>query len=105
MISAPHNLVWMKVRLCFQDGKTVKLSSKVGGLFNSKPVVLFFYPKDNTPGCTLEAKAFSSAYSKIKSMGAEVYGISSDSVESHKDFCDTLGLQFTLLSDEGGKGE
>lgn len=67
-----------------------------------KPTILFFYPKDNTPGCTLEAKAFKDAYATLRKKGAEVIGVSSDSVDSHKSFCDDLELPYTLLADGDG---
>ena len=57
---------------------------------------------DNTPGCTLEAKAFRDSYAQLKKFGADVIGISSDSVESHSSFCSELDLPYTLLSDEDG---
>ena len=81
-----------------QNGRDVAV--KFGG-FGAKPKVIFFYPKDNTPGCTLEAKAFRDAYGDLKKLGAEVIGISSDSVDSHNSFCSDLDLQYILLSDEG----
>ena len=65
-------------------------------------VVLFFYPKDNSPGCTKEACAFRDSYESFKEVGAEVIGISSDSEESHGLFSLKLGLPFRLLSDVGG---
>lgn len=68
-----------------------------------KPVVLYFYPKDDTPGCTKEACAFRDEYEVFGKLDAEVIGISSDSVESHKSFAANHDLPFTLLSDEGGK--
>jgi peroxiredoxin Q/BCP len=73
------------------------------GLLAAKEVVLYFYPKDNTPGCTAEAKAFRDSYEAFKEMGAEVVGVSSDSVDSHVDFSSRCDLPFTLLSDPGGK--
>mmetsp|Transcript_11866 Transcript_11866/g.23824 ORF Transcript_11866/g.23824 Transcript_11866/m.23824 type:complete len:152 (-) Transcript_11866:381-836(-) len=84
---------------CMQNGKTVKV--EYGGLIGAKPTVVFFYPKDNTPGCTREAKAFEDAYAQIGKI-AKVYGISSDDPESHSNFCSSLGLSYTLLSDEDG---
>ncbi len=66
-------------------------------------VVLYFYPKDNTPGCTTEAKAFRDHYEAFRDMGAEVIGVSSDSIGSHRDFATSCSLPFTILSDEGGK--
>jgi peroxiredoxin Q/BCP len=69
----------------------------------SKPVVLFFYPKDDTPGCTKQACAFRDDYEGFGKLNAEVIGISSDSVESHRSFAAKHDLPFTLLSDEEGK--
>jgi peroxiredoxin Q/BCP len=69
----------------------------------TKPVVLFFYPKDDTPGCTKEACAFRDDYEEFGKLDAEVIGISSDSVESHRRFASKHDLPFTLLSDERGK--
>ena len=68
-----------------------------------KPVVLFFYPKDDTPGCTRQACAFRDDYAEFGRLDAEVIGISSDSVESHQDFALKHDLPYTLLSDEEGK--
>jgi thioredoxin-dependent peroxiredoxin len=68
-----------------------------------KPVVLYFYPKDDTPGCTKEACGFKDDLEEFQKLDAEVIGISSDSVESHKSFAAKYDLAFTLLSDEGGK--
>ena len=67
------------------------------------PVVLYFYPKDDTPGCTKEACAFRDEYEKFGRLDAEVIGVSSDSVESHRSFAEKHDLPFTLLSDEEGK--
>ncbi len=84
------------------------LPSQSGGVFSlrdlvgSKEVVLYFYPKDNTPGCTAEAKAFRDHYEAFREMGAEVVGVSSDSVDSHVGFASQCDLPFTLLSDSGG---
>jgi len=82
-----------------QSGEIVNLKGFVG----SKPVVLFFYPKDDTPGCTKQACAFRDDYEQFGKLDAEVIGISSDSVESHRSFAEKHDLPFTLLSDEGGK--
>ena len=68
-----------------------------------KPVVLFFYPKDNTLGCTKEVCAFRDRFEEFSKLDAEVIGISSDSVESHRSFAANHHLPYTLLSDEGGK--
>lgn len=65
-----------------------------------KPLVIYFYPKDNTPGCTTEACSFRDQYEDFKDLGAEVIGISSDSVKSHHKFAKKLQLPFILLSDE-----
>jgi peroxiredoxin Q/BCP len=62
-------------------------------------LVLYFYPKDNTPGCTREAHDFTLAASRLKKLGAEVVGVSRDSVKSHGGFKDKCGINFTLLSD------
>ena len=61
--------------------------------------VLYFYPKDNTPGCTTESIAFREAYPQFQALGAEIYGISRDSLRSHEGFKGKLGLPFELISD------
>lgn len=75
-----------------------------GNSFNSKdyigkPLVIYFYPKDDTPGCTIQACTFRDQYEDFKSLGAEVIGISSDSLSSHKKFASRYKLPFILLSD------
>ena len=80
--------------LCDKDGKEVSLSDFIG-----KKVVLYFYPKDNTPGCTRQACVFAGAYDAFKEKGAEVIGISKDSVASHVKFAEKYNLPFVLLSD------
>lgn len=82
-----------------QDGKSVSLSDYRG----ESAVVLFFYPKDFSPGCTTQACSFRDSYENFTNLGAVVIGVSSDSVESHKKFLDTYLLPFTLLSDPKGK--
>ena len=82
-----------------QSGEMVNLKDFLG----KKPVVLFFYPKDDTPGCTKQACAFRDEYEAFGQLDAKVIGISSDSVESHKNFAEKHSLPFLLLSDEGGK--
>lgn len=77
-----------------KDGSPVTLSSFLG-----KKVVLYFYPKDNTPGCTRQACAFADAYKGFVDKNVEVIGISKDSVASHKKFAEKFGLPFILLSD------
>ncbi len=76
------------------EGRSVSLRDYVG-----KWVVLYFYPKDNTPGCTLEAKAFRDAAGHLKKLGAVVLGVSKDSIKSHCRFRDKYELNFPLLSD------
>jgi peroxiredoxin Q/BCP len=82
-----------------QSGEVVTLKQFLG----RSEIVLYFYPKDNTPGCTTEAKAFRDSYEVFKDMGAEVIGISSDSVDSHRDFSSKCDLPFIILSDSSGK--
>ena len=77
-----------------KDGKAVSLSE-----FKGKKVVLYFYPKDSTPGCTRQACAFAGAYDVYREMGVEVIGISKDSVKSHSNFATKYELPFVLLSD------
>ncbi len=81
-----------------QSGKSINLQDYLG-----RWIVLFFYPKDNTPGCTKEACSFRDQYQVFRDLGAEVIGISSDSSSSHKEFADEYRLPFPLLSDSGGK--
>ena len=80
--------------LADKDGKMVSLSDLLG-----KKVVLYFYPKDNTPGCTRQACAFAAAYSEFEKKNAVVIGISKDSVSSHEKFAEKYNLPFILLSD------
>src|SRR5215470_62304 len=80
------------------SGKKVKLSDLKG-----KKVVLYFYPKDDTPGCTTEACNFRDGIAEIKKQGAVVLGVSADSVESHKKFKDKFELNFPLLADTDKK--
>ena len=76
------------------EGKKVKLSD-----FRGQYVVLYFYPKDDTPGCTTEACEFSSDSRKFETKGVKIIGISADPPESHRKFIDKYKLRFTLLSD------
>jgi thioredoxin-dependent peroxiredoxin len=82
-----------------QSGEMVSLKDFLG----EKVVILYFYPKDDTPGCTKEACAFRDEHEQLGKLDAEVIGVSSDSVESHRRFAEKHSLYFTLLSDEGGK--
>lgn len=74
-----------------------------GTIVGIKPVVFYFYPKDNTPGCTAQACSFRDQYEDFKDLGAEVIGISSDSVASHEKFAKRYKLPFLLLSDDDKK--
>jgi peroxiredoxin Q/BCP len=80
------------------DGKDVRLAD-----FAGRPVVLYFYPKDDTPGCTKEACTFRDQYQDFQDAGATVLGVSSDSSESHRKFAAKHRLPFTLLADRGGQ--
>lgn len=77
-----------------QDGNTHKLSSYLG-----KKVLVYFYPKDNTPGCTAEACALRDSFNELQTKNLKIFGISADTVESHKKFAQEHGLPFTLLAD------
>jgi peroxiredoxin Q/BCP len=79
------------------EGRDVRLSG-IGGA-----IVLYFYPRDGTPGCTLEAKRFRDNYDEIVSQGATVVGVSMDDVESHHDFSERCDLPYPLLSDPDGR--
>jgi peroxiredoxin Q/BCP len=72
-------------------------------LGSKRATVLFFYPKDDTPGCTKEACSFRDGYEQFEKFDAEVIGISSDSIESHQRFVEKHSLPFVLLSDEGAR--
>lgn len=82
-----------------QTGRMVSLRD-----FHGKSnVILYFYPKDFTSGCTAEAMSFSQNYDELRGLGAEVMGISSDTTDSHKGFAEKCNVAFVLLSDQGGK--
>ena len=85
-------------KLVTNEGNHASLSD-----FNGKWVVLYFYPKDFTSGCTLEAKNFERDLAKYQNEGAIILGVSVDSAQSHKDFCAKEGLNFKLLADPDGK--
>ena len=78
-----------------QDGKLHKLSDYLG-----KWVVLYFYPKDDTPGCTKEACNFRDSYHELQRLGVQILGVSKDSIVSHKKFVEKYHLNFPILSDE-----
>jgi peroxiredoxin Q/BCP len=84
--------------LATSDGSQVSLKD-----FKGKWVVLYFYPKDMTSGCTMEAKNFQRDLSQYEKTGAVILGVSVDSSDSHKEFCSKEGLTFKLLADPGGK--
>ena len=77
-----------------QNGKLVKLEDVRGHW-----VVFYVYPKDDTPGCTIEGKQFSASKAEFEAAGAKIYGISPDGVKSHKDFCDKFEFSIDLLAD------
>jgi thioredoxin-dependent peroxiredoxin len=82
-----------------QSGDQVRLQDRLG----ERVIVLYFYPKDNTPGCTAEACAFRDSHETFTDAGAEVIGISSDSADRHAGFASKHRLPFTLLADQGGR--
>jgi peroxiredoxin Q/BCP len=82
-----------------QSGEQVRLQDRLG----DRLVVLYFYPKDNTSGCTAEACAFRDSHETFTDAGAEVIGVSSDSSDKHAAFAGRHNLPFTLLSDRGGR--
>ena len=82
-----------------QSGETVRLQDRLG----ERVVVLYFYPKDNTSGCTAEACAFRDSYETFTDAGAEVIGVSSDSADKHAAFAGQHNLPFTLVADKGGR--
>ncbi|QKJ64758.1 peroxiredoxin [Flavobacterium sp. M31R6] len=73
------------------------------GIVGQKPLVIYFYPKDSTPGCTVQACSFRDQYEDFKDLGAEVIGISSDNIASHQKFTQQYNLPFILLSDSDKK--
>lgn len=81
----------------YKDGRTAKLSDLRG----KKDAVIYFYPKDFTPGCTAEATEFTRDYQKFKNAGIEVVGVSPDGEESHQKFRDKMGIPYPLVADEG----
>ena len=92
MISEGQSLP--KFQLSDSDGNTIKSNELKG-----KKLVIYFYPKDFTPGCTIEADEFSKDYNKFQKAGIEIIGISKDDVESHKKFCKKMKIPYILLAD------
>ena len=82
-----------------QSGEPVRLQDRLG----ERVIVLYFYPKDNTPGCTAEACAFRDSHETFTDAGAEVIGVSSDSADKHAAFAGQHKLPFTLLADQGSR--
>lgn len=82
-----------------ENGDTVSIKSMIG----ANPLVIYFYPKDDTPGCTMEACSFRDQYEVFQDLGVRVIGISSDSPQSHANFKRKYNLPFTLLSDSNKK--
>lgn len=76
-------------------GSTIELKKAYKG----KKLVVYFYPKDNTPGCTLEGQEFTRLYAEFQKAGADIVGVSKDSVRAHDNFCSKFGFPFALLSD------
>ncbi|GAB3732839.1 peroxiredoxin [Luteimonas pelagia] len=85
----------LKLPLALSGGETARLSDYTG-----KWLVLYFYPKDNTPGCTTEGNDFNALLPKFRKLGAEVLGVSRDSLKTHQNFCAKQGFKFELVSDQ-----
>jgi thioredoxin-dependent peroxiredoxin len=99
------NQIQLQVGMKAPDFKAVTTSGDSVALsdFKGKTVILYFYPKDDTPGCTVEACSFRDAKDDIKALGAVVLGVSRDSVDSHKQFAEKFSLNFPLLADENSE--
>jgi peroxiredoxin Q/BCP len=83
-----------KFALPNQDGKTISLDD-----FRGRWLVVYFYPKDDTPGCTIQGKSFTATKDEFEAAGISVVGVSQDDVESHKNFCDKFSFKVDLLAD------
>jgi peroxiredoxin Q/BCP len=95
------SLVGLKVpdfEIASTGNKTFKLSASLGS-----PLVLYFYPKDNTPGCTTEAQQFGDLHAEFAKIGCAIHGVSRDSIKSHESFKSKMGFAFDLLSDPDEK--
>ncbi|GAB3678146.1 peroxiredoxin [Halopiger thermotolerans] len=84
------------VRAPNQDGDEIALEF-------DEPTVLYFYPCDDTPSCTIEANQFQREYDTYRDAGVDVYGVSTDDIDSHRSFCEAKGLEFDLLADPDGE--
>lgn len=89
----------INITLPSSKGEAVTLPDDIQG----KYTILYFYPKDDTPGCTKQACSYRDIYSEIKDMGAEIYGVSLDDLDSHREFINKYNLNFTLLYDKDHK--
>jgi len=89
-----EGLVFPSFSLADQHGKVRNNDD-----FKNKWLIVYFYPKDRTPGCTIEAQKFVDDYTQFQELNTEIVGVSYDSVQSHKDFADTYEMKFTLLAD------
>lgn len=98
MITVTEGDLVPEFELLNMDGKTVRSSDLHG-----KKYVIYFYPKDFTPGCTLEADEFSRDYEKFQENKVDIFGISPDDVDSHKKFCEKMNIKYSLLSDTDKK--
>jgi peroxiredoxin Q/BCP len=88
----------LSLPLALSSGATASLADYAG-----KWLVLYFYPKDSTPGCTTEGLDFNALLPKFRKLGAEILGVSRDSLKSHRNFCDKQGFRFDLVSDADEK--
>ena len=87
------------ITLPASGGREVSLAKDYKG----KKLVVYFYPKDNTPGCTLEGQDFTALYKQFAKAGADIVGVSKDSVKAHDNFCAKYGFPYVLLSDQDGE--
>lgn len=96
-LRAADSAAILAIELYDQFGRTRRLSDYAG-----QPVALYFYPRDETPGCTLEGKEFRNLHEKFRALDCAVVGVSTDSSASHRAFADKHGFPFTLLADDHG---
>ena len=97
-IGKPLTKPILSLPLALSSGATASLADYAG-----KWLVLYFYPKDSTPGCTTEGLDFNALLPKFRKLGAEILGVSRDSLKSHQNFCDRQGFRFDLVSDADEK--